>query len=410
MNTRRVVVVLSTVVLIGAVSTVWFFLVRPGQPNFDDVGGTILIYEIDPASIADNSEPDLATAMAAAQQRRLDRNKLDLVGVLPSAKNRVEIRIPRISKDQAALVGSVKDLISQVGGHMELRILANNVDDREAIAAAMAMLNEADGNPQLKAELDVARKNGLPPPPPRNPDSKEPRRFSIKLPGGGSVVSYSWVELGTHERQQLHLNDNAVEGLNGSPEWEHLAARRNKAIQIPLKGGSSDEKMLRGALFFNRECHDRNMPEEDRRLKLFDYFVLARNPEIDPATDKETWKIDGSYLVSAKREPDASGRPAVSFTFNGAGGKLLGELSRMNLPSGEDSNMPMKRHLAIILDDLVLSAPTINSEVRERGMISGNFTNREIDHLVNVLRAGALPAKLKSTPVSHMEVPAKNNK
>ena len=99
-------------------------------------------------------------------------------------------------------------------------------------------------------------------------------------------------------------------------------------------------------------------------------------------------------------QPDNVGRPAVSFTFNNAGGILFRELTRKNTPSGEEGSTQVKRHLAIILDGLVMSAPTINSEIREHGQISGSFTNREVDQLVNILRAGALPATLKPQPVS----------
>src|SRR5262249_3621842 len=53
-----------------------------------------------------------------------------------------------------------------------------------------------------------------------------------------------------------------------------------------------------------------------------------------------------------------------------------------------------------ILDGLVMSAPTINSEIRERGQITGSFSQREVDNLVNILRAGALPASLKQQPVA----------
>src|SRR5262249_20657063 len=128
-------------------------------------------------------------------------------------------------------VQRIKDLVSKVGS-LEFRILANSVDDKAAIDEARQMLNNADENPQLKAELEDDQNNGLPPPPPRNPGSKEPKRFTIKLRGGDSTVTYSWVELGKQERQSLHLNNNAVqEGY--SQAWAYLAARRNQATQIP---------------------------------------------------------------------------------------------------------------------------------------------------------------------------------
>jgi SecD/SecF fusion protein len=58
----------------------------------------------------------------------------------------------------------------------------------------------------------------------------------------------------------------------------------------------------------------------------------------------------------------------------------------------------------------VLSAPTINSEIRKQGQITGSFTKKEIENLVRILRTGALPVRLKPLPVSETEVPPKKGK
>jgi hypothetical protein len=50
---------------------------------------------------------------------------------------------------------------------------------------------------------------------------------------------------------------------------------------------------------------------------------------------------------------------------------------------------------AIVLDDLIMSAPRINEPILGgSGQISGNFTVEETNSLAVVLRSGALPAKL----------------
>jgi preprotein translocase subunit SecD len=53
------------------------------------------------------------------------------------------------------------------------------------------------------------------------------------------------------------------------------------------------------------------------------------------------------------------------------------------------------RKLAIILDGTVESAPVINSQIGDSGVITGQFTAEEVDELAKVLRAGALPATLR---------------
>jgi SecD/SecF fusion protein len=302
-------------------------------------------------------------------------------------------------------VQRIKDLVAKVGS-LEFNILANNVDDTAGEDDAQAMINNAGENPELKGELELAQNNGLPPPAPRKPGTKEPKVYTIKLRGGESQVTYRWVELGPQERQQLFLHNAALQDATAggrAQAWSYLAARRGKATTIPTFASSdaNDKFLLQGALFYSRECQDRNMPEEERRRKKYEYFILVRNPEIDPATNHETPKIDGSYLVNASNQPSGDGRPAVSFTFNNKGGNLFREVTRKNVPSGEEAGLAgVKRHLAIILDGLVMSAPTINSEISTHGQISGSFTSKEVDNLVNILRAGALPATLKPQPVS----------
>ena len=90
--------------------------------------------------------------------------------------------------------------------------------------------------------------------------------------------------------------------------------------------------------------------------------------------------------------------PTVHFQFNNAGGELFGNITRKNVSetTGGPDNTKPRRHLAIILDGLVMSAPTINSEIRSQGQISGNFTQKEVDQLVNILRGRLLARHAQS--------------
>ena len=69
-------------------------------------------------------------------------------------------------------------------------------------------------------------------------------------------------------------------------------------------------------------------------------------------------------------------RPAVDFRFNFTGGALFEKLTQFNLPQNNQYN-----HLAIILDDFVQSAPRIQSTISDRGQITGDFTQEEVDDL-----------------------------
>ena len=81
---------------------------------------------------------------------------------------------------------------------------------------------------------------------------------------------------------------------------------------------------------------------------------------------------------------DQNNQPAVSFTLTASGGRIMGEHTANNIGN------PM----AIVLDDVVLSAPTIQGHITSNGQITGRFTIEETNKLSIQLRAGALPAKV----------------
>ena len=98
--------------------------------------------------------------------------------------------------------------------------------------------------------------------------------------------------------------------------------------------------------------------------------------------------ITGQYLTDARVGFDQRQRPEVQFTFDNEGGRLFGDLTDAH--RGEP--------LAIILDDEVYSAPTIQSRITYNGRITGRFTAEEAADLAVVLRAGSL-----SVPVEILE-------
>jgi preprotein translocase subunit SecD len=81
---------------------------------------------------------------------------------------------------------------------------------------------------------------------------------------------------------------------------------------------------------------------------------------------------------------DENGRPAVSFTLNSEGARKMGATTSSN----------MGRQLAIVLDERVQSAPTIEGRITTDGVIYGSFTQEEVMNLSLILRSGALPADL----------------
>jgi len=95
--------------------------------------------------------------------------------------------------------------------------------------------------------------------------------------------------------------------------------------------------------------------------------------------------VTGEELVDAQPSFDQNGRPAVNFRFNPSGARKFGDYTAENIGNP----------FAIVLDNEVISAPTIQSHIPGgSGIITGSFTIEESTELAILLRAGALPAGL----------------
>ena len=94
--------------------------------------------------------------------------------------------------------------------------------------------------------------------------------------------------------------------------------------------------------------------------------------------------ITGRDLRTARPTIDEMNQPAVSFSLNQDGARRFGQLTGANIG----------RQLAIIIDDRVFSAPTVEGRITDEGRITGSFTQQEAQDLSLVLRSGALPASL----------------
>jgi preprotein translocase subunit SecD len=103
------------------------------------------------------------------------------------------------------------------------------------------------------------------------------------------------------------------------------------------------------------------------------YYVVRKVPP-----------ITGRDLRNARTSLDQNNLPAVGFTLNQDGARRFGQLTEQNI----------NRQLAIILDNRVFSAPTIQSRITDEGQITGAFTQQEAGDLALILRSGALPAPM----------------
>ena len=94
--------------------------------------------------------------------------------------------------------------------------------------------------------------------------------------------------------------------------------------------------------------------------------------------------IHGDVIKSARQDFESFGsKPMISMTMKSDASKKWAKMTEKNL----------KHPVAVVLDDIVYSAPTVQSVIKGGStQITGNFTVEEAQDVANALQSGKLPA------------------
>lgn len=145
-------------------------------------------------------------------------------------------------------------------------------------------------------------------------------------------------------------------------------------------------------------AYDLGFMREDLRL------LWGNTPMTDPQTKKETDRyelyairysrdgapdLSGDVVTSSKSEVNQGGignrGPVVTMSMNDEGSRAWARLTKDNIGKA----------IAIVLDNVVYSAPNVNNEITGgRSEISGNFTVEQTVDLANVLNSGKMDATI----------------
>lgn len=107
-------------------------------------------------------------------------------------------------------------------------------------------------------------------------------------------------------------------------------------------------------------------------------------------------QVDAWHFKHANLGQDADGRPCIMATLNQEGAARMLKFSSNN----------RSRQLAIIFDDVVISAPTIQAAIRDRLQITGNFNKEELQFIVKSLGSARALGSLNPTPIAEEKVSA----
>jgi SecD/SecF fusion protein len=117
--------------------------------------------------------------------------------------------------------------------------------------------------------------------------------------------------------------------------------------------------------------------------QFYQLYAIKSNRDGTPALGGDV--VTTASADFAQQQVGRQGEQEVSMTMNAEGAKAWARLTKDNIG----------KSIAIVLDDLVYSAPRVNDEITGgRSQITGQFTPEEAKDLANVLRSGKMAASI----------------
>jgi len=127
----------------------------------------------------------------------------------------------------------------------------------------------------------------------------------------------------------------------------------------------------------------------DAEGNVFALYAIKRNPAADEAP------LTGDAITDANQAYDQFGIPEVDITMNSLGASKWEKMTDAAF-NGDVNGKPIKKCIAIVLDNRVYSAPRVQSKISGgRSQITGINELEEAVDLANILKSGKLEAKTK---------------
>ncbi len=348
----------------------------PPKRGIDLSGGVVLIYEVD----RELSQPNSIRAVASRLDEQLNREGESKIEVLPDSSDRLDIRLPD-GVDRGRVARAIQNLrnSSDVTLHSEgartqdgNTILAYRVE-QQARQVEMDKLVTAVGrriNPGGVKEVTI-------------------RQY------GKEQIEVIVPEIAEHEVDEIKKRISTSGVLefrivaNENDDQDIIRAAQKTAGRDVYIGGKPVGRWVKASPDLRLGPDSR---ASFRQTEARGNEVLVRLTPFD---------IDDGRNLNRASSGFDNGKLAVHFSFDAVGAKKFGELTRRNLP---DETIKLHRHLGIILDDTMISAPQLNEVIHGEGQITGTFTQDDVDFLVGVLNAGSLPATLRPDPISQQRI------
>lgn len=230
--------------------------------------------------------------------------------------------------------------------------------------------------------------------------------YNAKHDGTKITVSLTNEELATIKREALQGNIQVLERrLNpaGASEISIVPqGERRIIVELPGVHDIRQAKMMIGktALLEIKLVEDSGSSEQELMQKhggsIPENLMVVKGSEraqhelyylVPKYTD-----LTGRLLKDASMDINDMGEPVVRFEFKQEGGDKFYELTSNNIG----------RQAAILIDNVVITAPVIQARISTTGSIQGNFTSEEADRMGKMLKSGAFVAPVTFEEERHI--------
>jgi SecD/SecF fusion protein len=360
----------------------------PPKLGIDLSGGVILVYE------TDQSKTSAVDLDGVAEQLRKELDKPPVLTATVTVDNgKIDVQLPNTNAADTAKVESRLENMSL--GDMSLIVDGHPVHDgKQSIVYSARSTASVDMDKMVAAIVKRVNPGGQ-------------KEVTIRRMGADRVE----VIIPRADPAEIDVIKEKI-STAGALQFRILATAQDRkharlielAQKLPLTVHDVVEKDPEG-----KDVVKAQWLEVDReKFKTQDAMagMITREGKngIEALLVNTPYDVGGAYLTRATPSGDSqTGRPCVAFAFNTRGSQLFGELTGNHMP---DASSNFKYQLGIVLDDILKSAPTINDRITSNGQITGNFSDAEVNFLVDILNAGSLPAALSKTPVAEYNASA----
>ncbi|MDP1563861.1 MAG: protein translocase subunit SecD [Pirellulaceae bacterium] len=345
-------------IVIGSILVALLVLSSKWPPRFgvDLKGGTVIIGQVDTSKF-DANDPNGGDGanfsiddLIRQLKNRIDPSGLMEIVIRSQGTDKIEVVIPDVEAVEAERIWKKMNQI----GFLQFRVVATDVASEGVRAKELASKQAESNDATIRRSRKVME--------PASEDT--PARLIA-----------SWYDIGRKEMTAA----GAAEGV--TPEY------RMVPLPSSLVRDAATGRIVLPQLY-ERASNGADLKQFAEEKGITQLQILL----LEPLEDR--FRVDGEHVRST-RVGSQGFDPIVEFSMTSAGASNMYRFTDYFRPVGQS-----KHFMAVVLDGSIMTAPSLNSPIQDRGIIEGNFTRAEVEDVVSILNAGRIPVALKKDYLS----------